>query len=256
MGMLEELNGCKSCTENETLTSASTNYGTGSIPDNTFQLIIGQYRKLLAPNKSEEAMPVSRSGCVPRRNKKKERNKHVHNVNSSITTKPPRQKRERKEGFELRVAGVSVGQDGADQIGIVDLAGASIDSLEQLIDFVIGHFLAEVGEDCSRGEGVSRHSIVPDETKMKGNHTVAQLSHTNEPRHILIKHLETTTILLRLTGIAETTRTVENLQEGIEIDCTETSISARSSPQAPPRYSRDKTCRNTYNHHRQSSQDH
>jgi hypothetical protein len=49
-------------------------------------------------------------------------------------------------------------------------------------------------------------------------HTVAQLSHANESRHILIKHLETATILLRLTGIPETTRTVEDLQEGIEVD--------------------------------------
>jgi hypothetical protein len=49
-------------------------------------------------------------------------------------------------------------------------------------------------------------------------HTVAQLSHTNEPRHILIKDLETATILLRLAGIPETTRTVEDLQKGIEVD--------------------------------------
>ena len=43
--------------------------------------------------------------------------------------------------------GVSVGQDGANQIRVVDLAGAGIDSLEELIDFLVGHFLAEVGED-------------------------------------------------------------------------------------------------------------
>jgi hypothetical protein len=43
--------------------------------------------------------------------------------------------------------GVSVGQDRADKVGVVDLAGASVDSLEELINFVIGHFLAEVGED-------------------------------------------------------------------------------------------------------------
>lgn len=43
--------------------------------------------------------------------------------------------------------GVSVGQNSADQIGIVDLAGARVDRLEEFIDFIIGHFLAEVGED-------------------------------------------------------------------------------------------------------------
>lgn len=72
-----------------------------------------------------------------------EKSNHVHNVNSSITTKPPRQK---KGGFEVE-GGISVGQDGADEVGVVDLAGAGVDSLEELIDFVIGHFLAEVGED-------------------------------------------------------------------------------------------------------------
>lgn len=47
--------------------------------------------------------------------------------------------KEATEAEETRVArgGVSVGQDGADQIGIVDLAGAGIDSLEELIDFVV-----------------------------------------------------------------------------------------------------------------------
>ena len=45
------------------------------------------------------------------------------------------------------MAGVSVGQDGANEVGVVDLAGAGIDGLEKLIDFLIGHFLTEVGED-------------------------------------------------------------------------------------------------------------
>jgi hypothetical protein len=48
--------------------------------------------------------------------------------------------------------------------------------------------------------------------------TVSQLTNTDETRHILIKHLETATILLGLARITETTRAVEDLQEGIEVD--------------------------------------
>lgn len=52
--------------------------------------------------------------------------------------------RHKSLGYQCR----SVGQNGPHQIGVVDLAGGGINRLEELIDFVIGHFLAEVGEDC------------------------------------------------------------------------------------------------------------
>jgi sulfur relay (sulfurtransferase) DsrF/TusC family protein len=49
-------------------------------------------------------------------------------------------------------------------------------------------------------------------------HTVAQLSDTNKPSHILIKDLESTTVLLRLAGLTETTWAVEDFQEGVEVN--------------------------------------
>lgn len=52
-------------------------------------------------------------------------------------------------------------------------------------------------------------------------HTVSQLSDTNKPGHILIKDLESTTVLLRLAGLTETARAVEDFQERVEINCSE-----------------------------------
>jgi hypothetical protein len=48
--------------------------------------------------------------------------------------------------------------------------------------------------------------------------TISQLPHTNEPSHILVKHLESAAVLFRLTGVAEATRTVEDFLEGLEVD--------------------------------------
>ena len=61
-----------------------------------------------------------------------------------------------------------------------------------------------------------------------GVHTISQLPHPNIPRHILIKHLKTPTILFRLAWIAETTRSVKYLGERVEINYY---ISAILSPQ-------------------------
>jgi hypothetical protein len=55
---------------------------------------------------------------------------------------------------------------------------------------------------------------------METKHTVAQLSDTNKASHILIENLESTTIFFRFTGLTETTRTVKDLQEGFEVDCS------------------------------------
>ena len=60
--------------------------------------------------------------------------------------------------------------------------------------------------------------------------TISQLSHPNEPRHILIEHLETSTVLFRLAGIAETTGAVEDFLEGIEVDCVNLKLATFSSP--------------------------
>lgn len=49
-------------------------------------------------------------------------------------------------------------------------------------------------------------------------HTISQLPNPNKPRHILIKHLKPTTILLRLARVTEAARAVEDLLEGFEIN--------------------------------------
>lgn len=63
-----------------------------------------QYRKLLTPksrSRSEEAEPiVSRSGIRSSQKKEKRKSNHVHNVNSSITTKAT--EAERKEGWKSK----------------------------------------------------------------------------------------------------------------------------------------------------------
>lgn len=49
-------------------------------------------------------------------------------------------------------------------------------------------------------------------------HTVAQLPHPDKPRHVLVKHLESTTVLLRIAGFAEAAGAVEDFEEGVEVD--------------------------------------
>lgn len=78
---------------------------------------------------------------------------------------------------------------------VVKLPTARIHSLQQLINFIIAHFLAQVRQDIS------------------------ELSHADETRQILVEHLETATVLFRLAGIAEAAGSVEDTLEGIEIDC-------------------------------------
>jgi D-alanine-D-alanine ligase-like ATP-grasp enzyme len=46
------------------------------------------------------------------------------------------------------------------------------------------------------------------------------LADDDETRHILIKHLETTAVFLRLAGVAETTGAVQHALECLEVDCT------------------------------------
>lgn len=59
----------------------------------------------------------------------------------------------------------------------------------------------------------------PTASKLPGaKHTVSQLSDTNKSSHILIKDLESTTVLLRLAGLTETTGAVEDFQEGVEVN--------------------------------------
>lgn len=89
--------------------------------------------------------------------------------------------------------------------GVVDLARAGVDSLEQLIDFFIRHLLAEVGQD------------------------VLELADADEARHILVEDLEAAAVLLGLAGIAEATGAVQDALEALEVDYVEKSVNFKRS---------------------------
>jgi len=89
-----------------------------------------------------------------------------------------------------------IGENGADEVGVIDLAAAGVDRLEQLIDLLVAHLLAKVCED------------------------VSQLSHANEARHILVKDLEAAAIFFWLAGVAEPAWAVKDFLKGIEVEIT------------------------------------
>ena len=77
---------------------------------------------------------------------------------------------------------------------IVDLSRARIHSLEQLINLLIAHLLAQVRQN------------------------VAELAHSDKPCEFLIEYLETAAVFFRLAGVAEAAGTVENALEVVEVD--------------------------------------
>lgn len=78
--------------------------------------------------------------------------------------------------------------------GIVDLPGARVNGLQELVDLVVRHLLAQVRQD------------------------VLELTDANKARHVLVENLEPAAVLLRLARIAETAGAVENALEGLEVD--------------------------------------
>lgn len=50
-------------------------------------------------------------------------------------------------------------------------------------------------------------------------HTISQLADANETRHVLVEDLEAATVLFWLAGVAEAAWAVEDLGEGLEVDC-------------------------------------
>lgn len=90
---------------------------------------------------------------------------------------------------------------------VVDLAAAGVNGLEQLVDLIVAHLLAQVGQDW---RDMSVTSSLGESTFGGAGHTVSELTDTDEASHVLVKDLETTAVLLRLTGVAETTSAVED----------------------------------------------
>lgn len=72
---------------------------------------------------------------------------------------------------------------------IVYFSAGCIDGFEQLVNLVVTHFLAEVGQDIS------------------------QLADAYETRHVFIKYLEASAVFFRLARIAKTAWSIENFGE-------------------------------------------
>jgi len=77
---------------------------------------------------------------------------------------------------------------------IIDLTRTRIHRLEQLVNLLITHLLPQIRQN------------------------VPQLPHTNEARHIFVKHLKAATIVFGIVEIAEATRTIEDAREGVKVN--------------------------------------
>lgn len=77
---------------------------------------------------------------------------------------------------------------------VVDLSGARVDSLEQLVHLLIRHLLAQIRQD------------------------VLELADADEARHVLVEDLETAAVLLGLAWVAEAAGAVQHALEGLKVD--------------------------------------
>jgi len=87
---------------------------------------------------------------------------------------------------------------------IIQLPTAGIHRLQQLVHLIITHLLTQVRED------------------------IPELSHADEAREILVEYLETAAVFFGLAGIAEAAGAVEDLLEGVKVDCVRLRISIPS----------------------------
>jgi hypothetical protein len=99
---------------------------------------------------------------------------------------------------------------------VVYLATACVNSLEQLVNLIVRHLLAQVCKDYPPlAPFFSRQSY----TKQKASKlTISQLSNPNKTGHVLVKNLEAPTILLWLTGIPESAGPIQDAGESIEVE--------------------------------------
>ena len=79
---------------------------------------------------------------------------------------------------------------------VVDFVVGSVDgALEQLVDLLLAHLLTQVGQD------------------------VFDLALADKPAAVLVEHLEAADVLFDIKGLAEAAGAVEDLGEGVEVDC-------------------------------------
>jgi hypothetical protein len=80
---------------------------------------------------------------------------------------------------------------------VVDLVVARVDgALEELIDLLLAHLLAQVGQN------------------------VLDLALSDKTRAVLVKHLEPADVLLNVKRLAEAAGAVEDLGERVKVDCS------------------------------------
>ena len=79
---------------------------------------------------------------------------------------------------------------------VVDLVVARVNgALEQLVDLLLAHLLAQVGQD------------------------VLDLALSDEAAAVLVEDLEAADVLVDIEGLAEAAGAVQDLGEGVEVDC-------------------------------------
>ena len=84
---------------------------------------------------------------------------------------------------------------------VVDLVIARVNgALEQLIDLLLAHLLAQIGQD------------------------VLDLALADEAGAVLVKHLEAAYVFFNVKGLAEAAGAVEDLGERLEVDCGRVSV--------------------------------
>ena len=88
----------------------------------------------------------------------------------------------------------SIRENRLHHVHIIQLPTTRINRLEQLINLLITHLLAQIRQN------------------------IPELAHADKTRQILIKHLEAAAVFLRLAGVAEAARAVEDAREGVKVD--------------------------------------
>lgn len=98
------------------------------------------------------------------------------------------------ETIPPRAEKMSVGEDGPNEVHVIDLSTAGVDGLQQFINLFVAHFLAQICQD------------------------VSQLTHSDEAGHVFVEDLETATVFFWFARISETSRSVEHFAERVKVE--------------------------------------
>lgn len=98
--------------------------------------------------------------------------------------------------YPRRTSTSSVREYSLHHIHIIQLSRTRIHRLQQLINLLIAHLLAQIREN------------------------VSELPNADEACQVFVEDLEAATVLFWLAGVAEATWAVEDAREGVEVDYT------------------------------------